>query len=406
MNLYPEVFRLKDNPFTTTAPGVERPIVWAGRATLRQNLVETIEASLITSPSRIIMNWGEWGAGKTHAMKYFSQEEKLETISKKLNAKKGFSIPVVCPRSNVLESLYLSIIESISLDKLKAMVEKTVFEGKGIMDRESTRKRLEGFGFSHAIARAIQALRSKDVRMRTTAERYFYLEASGADLKTIQVPKRIRSGIDMLRTLAQFLKVFVSEKSSYSRIFLWIDEMEAIENLTGKDLTDLRFFLRSMVDLVPQGLTIFLNVTTKAPELESFYGYLGEAVLERVYRVIELPLMDGNDVIAYVDGLLNSPVYRRPEDKKIIQNKHPRVFQLFPFRTEAVLSIFKHLTEHIKRKPTPRNINDALSAVLDLAIRDEKLLEKLKKLEKAIDTSFIVRNWDSIKIGIHVSPLM
>ena len=406
MSLYQEAFKLKDNPFGTTAPSIERPIVWSGRATLKEDLVEILKASLVTSPSRIIINWGEWGAGKTHAMKYFSQEENLEPISKEMKEKPGYSIYIVCPRRDVLELMYLSIIESIGLKKLRTMIEKIVFESKQMMDIANARDRLERFGFSHAIAGALQALRSRSSRVRTTAARYFYLEASGADLKTIQVPKRIRSGIDMLRTLAQFLKLFVSEDSPYSRFFLWIDEMETMETLTGKDLTDLRFFLRSMVDLVPQGLTIFLNITAKATELESFYTYLGAAVLERVYKVIEFPLMNAGDVVDYVDGLLNSPIYRRHEDKEMLQKKAPEMYRLYPFTADAVLSTYKRLTRHIRRKPTPRNINDALSTVLDLAIRDKKIFENLKNMEKMIDKSFIAKNWDAIKIGVHVTPVM
>lgn len=406
LSLYKEAFRLKDNPFSTTAPSIERPIVWAGRESLKRKLLETIETMLITSPSRIVINWGEWGAGKTHAMKYFSREQNLEATAKKLKVKTGFSIPVICPRSNILQSLYLAIIESISIEKLKAMVNEVVFKKEVLVGKKKALRNLEEAGFRYPLAKALQALYSKDVGMRTTAERYLYLESTGSDLKTLEVPKRIRSGIDMLRTLAQLFRLSLSENSPYSRVFLWIDEMETIENLTGKELTNLRFFLRSMVDFVPQDLTIFLNATTKAGELEGFFKYLGEAVLERVYAVIEFPVMDEKDVMNYVHELINSPVYRSAKDIEMLKKKHPRTFQLFPFRTKSISLLFRLLTEHLKRKPTPRNINDALSSTLDLALRDEKLIEKLKALQKAIDSAFIKENWDVIKLGIHVSAIM
>lgn len=406
LSLYQEAFRLKDNPFSTTAPSIERPIVWAGRESLKKKLVETIETMLITSPSRVIINWGEWGAGKTHAMKYFSREQNLGAIAKKLKVKTGFSIPAICPRSNVLESLYLSIIESIGLKKLKEIAEEVMFKKEVLVREKQVLRHLEETGFDYSLAKTLQALCSRDRRMRTTAERYLYLESTGSDLKTLGVPKRIRTELNMLRTLAQLFGLFLSESSPYSRVFLWIDEMETIENLTGKELTNLRFFLRSMVDFVPQGLTIFLNATRKAGDLEGFFSYLGAAVLERVYKVIEFPVMNEKDVINYVYELINSPIYRDPNDIEILKKKHPRAFQLFPFRIESIPSLFRLLTEHLKRKPTPRNINDALSSILDLAVREERLIGKLKALQETIDSDFIRENWDTIKLGIHVSAVM
>lgn len=406
MSLYEEVFRLKDNPFSTTAPNIERPIVWAARESLKRKLVETIEAMLITSPSRIVINWGEWGAGKTHAMKYFSRGQNLEEVAKRLKVRTGFSIPIFCPRSNVLQSLYLSIIESISIKKIKQLVKEVVFKREELVAAKQQIKNLEQVGFNYSLAKALQALYSKSGNKRTAAERYLYLESSGADLKTLEVPKRIRLEIDMLRTLAQLFKLFLSDNSPYSRVFLWMDEMETIGNLTGKELGNLRFFLRNMVDSVPQGLTIFLNTTMKATELEGFFSYLGEAVLERVYSVIEFPVLDEKDAINYIDGLLNSSVFRSSNDRKVLKEKHPRKFQLFPFTKDSISLLFSLLTEHLKRGPTPRNINDALSSTLDLALRDDKLTRELKALKKAIGSPFVRKNWDSIKLGIHVSAVM
>lgn len=243
-------------------------------------------------------------------MKYFSQKENLEVIAKEVGAKTGFSIPVVCPKRNVLESLYLSIIESIGFGNLKEVILKIVFGKEKIVDKKEQLRRLENVGFNYAIAKALQALLSKDSRIRNTAERYLYLEATRSDLKILGAPRRIRLTTDLLSTLAQIFRLLGSEQSLYSRVFLWIDEMETIENLSGKELTDLRSFLRSIVDMAPQRLTVFLNTTWKAAELESFHSYLGPAVLERVYTRISFPEMEEQDTISYVNELVNSHVYR------------------------------------------------------------------------------------------------
>jgi len=403
LNLYQKVFRLKDSPFATTPPGIERPIVWAARAPLKQKLVDAIRGSLITSPSRIIINHGEWGAGKTHAMKYFMQKKNLEVIAKEVKTKTGFSIPIVCPRREVLDSLYLSIIDSIGLDPLRKIVKEVVFAKETIVDTAEQIRRLENVGFSYAMARVVQALSSKNLQTRTAAERYLYLEATASDLKTLQVPGRIRLAMDLLQILAQIFKLLVVKQSPYSRVFVWIDEMETIETLSGKELTDSRFFLRSMLDLVPQNLTIFLNATKKRAELESFFTFLGPAVLERVYAIIEFPEMDKEDVIAYVHDLLNSEIYRTSKDKGVLEEKE---ITFFPFNKKSISAAYDFLTEHLKRKPTPRNVNDVMAAALDIALRDESLMKELSELQKTIDHKFVKDNWDVIKSGIYVPSVI
>jgi hypothetical protein len=248
-----------------------------------------------------------------------------------------------------------------------------------------------------------QALLSKDLATRTSAERYLYLEATASDLKTLQVPGRIRLVIDLLQTLAQIFKLLVVEKSRYSRVFLWIDEMETVESLSGKELSDARSFLRTIVDLVPQNLTMFLNATTRRVELDSFFTFLGTAVLERVSAIIEFPEMGKEDALVYVHDLLNSEVYRTPKNKKILEEKG---LAIFPFNEAGISEAYNLLTSHLKRKPTPRNVNDVVAGSLDMALRDESLLKELSGLRKTIDDNFVKENWDFIKTGIYVPTVM
>src|SRR5882672_8003226 len=70
---------LKDNPFTAT-PATGRPI-WCGMPQLKSELERRLEISLKTSPSSIVLNWGHYGSGKTHAARYFTSEQTLQEIS-------------------------------------------------------------------------------------------------------------------------------------------------------------------------------------------------------------------------------------------------------------------------------------------------------------------------------------
>ena len=70
---------LNDNPFTAT-PITGRPI-WCGMQRLKADLERRVQISLKTSPSSIVLNWGHYGSGKTHAAKYFTSEITLKEVA-------------------------------------------------------------------------------------------------------------------------------------------------------------------------------------------------------------------------------------------------------------------------------------------------------------------------------------
>lgn len=113
-----EKYFLRDNPFSMTPS--TREVVWANRDEVRRRFEGIFETSLSTSPSRIIINWGDWGSGKTHAMLYFSSELFKRTFQEKLKAKVDFiSCPIHLPRPTVAGSigklLFQEILRTITI---------------------------------------------------------------------------------------------------------------------------------------------------------------------------------------------------------------------------------------------------------------------------------------------------
>src|SRR5579863_702768 len=74
-----EKLNLRDNPFSST-PTTERP-VWCGMPALKAELEKRLLIALKTSPSSLIVNWGHYGSGKTHAARYFTSRETIGQIS-------------------------------------------------------------------------------------------------------------------------------------------------------------------------------------------------------------------------------------------------------------------------------------------------------------------------------------
>ena len=69
-----EKFNLKENPFRTV-PALGNDVVWAGFSAIKKKFEKRIKKSIRIQNSSIVLNWGEYGSGKTHAARYFSKIE-------------------------------------------------------------------------------------------------------------------------------------------------------------------------------------------------------------------------------------------------------------------------------------------------------------------------------------------
>jgi hypothetical protein len=298
----------------------------------------------------------------------------------------------------VLESLYVSILSGVDLEVLRKIIIKIARKNEAMTDQTTQINRIKKYVISDTYAKIFFALIQGDQKTREMAERYIFLDASGSDIKKIGVPRRIQTNIEKIDLLSQILRLLICNESDYNHLFLWIDEMEYIENLLGKDLTELRSFLRGLIDSVPNGLTITLLGTLKGTdELNSFLEYLGQAIRDRVFRPLEYPFLDIEDAKIYVTNLLNNLVYRDSQDIVELQKKE---MVYYPFTETCITTIFRKLSENLKRSPTPRNINDTLSSVLEYYSREPAKMKELSTFTRLIAEEYINTNWKFLKMGV------
>jgi hypothetical protein len=296
----------------------------------------------------------------------------------------------------VLESLYVSIIRDITFDRIRNILIKVAFEGVQLADTRTQINRIMKIGFDEEIAKIFLGLIHGDQQYKAAAERYVMLEATGTDIKKLDVPRRIKTKNEQIEFLSEIFKLLVTPVSDYSRIFLWIDEMEHIDNFSGKDLLDLRSFLRSMIDIIPSGLTIILNGTFKAAEdFNGFLNYLGPAIRDRIYKVIPLPPLEKEDTKIYVKTLLNDTLYR---ESSIITQLSSEDKQFFPFDENCIEHLYEKLKINLKRNTTPRNLNDALTSAMEFFMLDKERAQELIEGEEIIDSDYIDEKWEDIKI--------
>lgn len=381
---YEKKYFLRDNPFSIT-PSM-REILWADRVHLRERLEGIIETSLSTSPSRIIINWGDWGSGKTHAMSYFSSELFRKRIEKKLKAKVdflscAFYLPKPTSAGSMAKLLYQEIVSRITVERLHhrmALIRKELID-RGYEELQVKKENMDYIDklsrrtdFAEIFTRLI-GKRPKELEKR------FLLGGSltSTELRKLGVIRKIESLSDMLDAISLFTQLltqpFEDVPEQYLETFIWIDESEALRHIGPRDVFIFRNFIRDLLDYAPSDVTVFLNFSLSPGESYSTVeDELGRAVISRVDENVEFPLMTKtNECLDYISELL----------------QHFRITpraRFLPFSKEAVDYI---IGKGIERGWLPRELNNTFSKALEIGVAKNRTVldvDFLRKNEKTI----------------------
>lgn len=379
-----EKYFLRDNPFSIT-PSM-REIVWANRVEIRERLEGIIETSLSTSPSRIIINWGDWGSGKTHAMLYFSSELFKGLIQEKLNAKFDFiSCAIHLPRPTTAGSmgklLYQEIVRTITIKTLQnvmALIRKELID-KGYDDLQA-RKEIEEYLNSLTRRREFSKVLIRLLGKRPILERRFLFGASltPTELRKLGVIREIESINDMLDAISLITSVltqpFRDLPEPYLETFIWIDENEALRDISARDVFIFRSIIRDLLDYAPTDITVFLNFSQSPGQpYSTVEDELGRAVISRVDENVEFPYMKkADECLDYVGDLFTH--FRTVRKRN----------RFFPFTKEAVEYM---VTQRIEKGWLPRDLNKAFSKALEIGFI---------KNRKRIDVDFVKERKDII----------
>jgi hypothetical protein len=350
---------LKDNPFTST-PATGRPI-WCGMQQLKADLGRRIEISLKTSPSSIVLNWGHYGSGKTHAARYFTSEATLQEITTAAGIEEpplAFYIGFPRVDKGATFNLTSSIIGKFGITDFASKLEQI----KTKLDASSVglfAKLLQEYCDDSELQKIFHKLVEGNPEDQDKIGRVLFGNSNAADLRELQIARKPDSIADLCRIVTTAFNLFTYRTSqilpTHSAIHLWIDEFEDIASLAGKEQDALAAYLRNLIDWCPRYLTIFLNFTlTPVQGVQDLGLYLGEAVTSRIRQKIEFSEPDKAQVKAYVREMLNAPNLRN----SAIQAGS----EFSPFDLAAVDLIIDTITPR-----TPRRINEVFSFYLDMA---------------------------------------
>lgn len=339
-----ENYMLKLNPFRTTPATNPEEIIWAGFKDVKQRMETRIKRAINTCNSSLVLNWGEYGSGKTHAAKFFQKKDVLANLSAESPLPYPFLLNFPQGKEPVKE-LFTQVVDKLDIEDLR-----------GIFKNCNTLEVLQQCTDNILIQNIIRLLFDETVAA-TQMKAYLYGNVQiKSDFIKEGVQRKLDSDSDYTEFLAALFTFMSYEKAKFSCIMLWIDEFENMALLNLANVTKMNNCIRTLMDKAPNNLLIFMNLTqTAMMDVDDLSDYLHEAVRNRIKEKIELPIPGKSEVKEYLEDLLNNPVYRIGE---------PQGFT--PFSEDVVNSIIGDLEESVSL----RKYNEIFSLLLEYAMSD------------------------------------
>lgn len=342
-----ERFNLKENPFRMV-PSLSRDIIWAGFPKTKEKFVKRITKSLRIPNSSIVLNWGDYGSGKTHAARYFTKESVLKGISDSAGRKMPLSLIINLPKGkNPVWDLYIQILDKLRFNEIH---EKLVEVGdiddaiENVTDNEFIKKVLRAFYEAYDVG-TVEHFSVNDF------VNYLY-GGTSKQRERVGLPRSLTTDNDCVDFLSAFFSLLTYEgKEAYSCVIIWIDEFEDIAMQNAASVTNVNSFIRGLLDKAPSNLLMFINFTLSAfADMSDLSTYLQEAVKSRVKERIEFRQPTAEEFKEYLADLLAAYRIERTDDVYL------------PFKEDMLDMLIIEQGE-----VSIRRFNEALSLLLEVA---------------------------------------
>lgn len=350
MNTF-EAFKLKTNPFRMTPAINSDELMWAGFPEIKRKFEDRIKRSISIPNTSLILNWGEYGSGKTHASRYFNKISVLQELSEEAGGVMPYSCVIDFPRSKEpVNDIYTQIIDKLDIKKIRED-----FQEGGL----NIERMLQDVTDNNYIRSVLKLVFDSGIKL-DLIKQFLYGSLSNTELKIFVkegIQRKFTSDADLVEFLGAFFSILTYDKKIYSCVIIWFDEFEDISVLNTVGLANVNSFLRFLIDKIPNNLLLFLNLTRSAMmDTADLAEYLQESVKSRIKDRIELSMPTPDDLKLYLKDLLNHPIYRAG-------NTGDDTY--FPFNEEVIEKLIKDLGD-----VSLRRFNEAFSLLLESAVFD------------------------------------
>lgn len=346
---YDTLFNLKTNPFRMTPANNADEIFWAGFPDTKASFEKRIRRSIMIPNSTLVLNWGEYGSGKTHAGRYFGKTSVLTELAN--GSKLPYYIFISLPKGkSPIDDFYTSIIDKIDLPKIR--------EEFG-MDLAELNNYIDSIADNVHIKAVLKAVFGTTIKVNLM-KRYLYQSTNSSDSRTLieaDILRTLSSDTDFSKIISGIFSCLTFDKRIYSSIVLWIDEFEDIAIMSKVNGDKTNSFLREILDNTPNNLLMFLNLTQSALfNIEDLGEYISEAIKSRIKQRINFELPDQANILLYLKELL---AFYKENAAMHVEEPY------FPFEKPLLDELIVDLDNASLRK-----INETLGLLLDLAELD------------------------------------
>lgn len=360
-------FKLKENPFRVVPAINSQELIWAGFSDIKTKFENRILKSLQIPNSAIVLNWGDYGSGKTHAARYFCKDSVLQELAERTGSKKPLSMMVNFPRGKkVVDELYTQILDKIDIGFLRANLPTGVNVNDCI--KSSTD--------SVYIQNVLEEIFLERGRTVEQVKAFLYGTEYPKALVDVGITRKLTIETDAVDLLSALFNV-LTKANIYSTVILWIDEFEDIALQNSNGINAANSFIKILLDKTPNRMLMLINFTLSAiASVESLGDYLQEAVKSRIVERTELRYPNTADVMNYISELMNNSIFRTEE----VENPYT------PFAADVVCQVVTDLGSVSLRK-----YNESFSRLLDLAAFENQEAIDLGYYEA--HKSEIITNW-------------
>ena len=343
-------YKLKSNPFRLTPAINPDELVWAGFKEIKDKFEKRIERSIRIPNSTLVLNWGEYGSGKTHAARFFNKKDLLQVIADKAGKAIPYSTIISLPKGKEpIYSIYISIIDKLNIEDVRNTFSDIVGNVNTYID---------SIGSNLHVQSVLKAIFNSDIPY-LDMKKYLYGNMNATELKSLNafgILRSLKDDTDFSSILAGFFSCLTYNKQKYSCVILWIDEFEDIAALNNTNIDKTNNFIREILDNVPNNLLLFLNLTQSALiSVEDLGQYMYESVKSRIKERISFDLPNANEFKVYLRELIE--IFREGTDTN----------PYFPFDENVIDDLIRELGN-----VSLRQFNESLSMLLELSDMDQK----------------------------------
>jgi len=357
-NINWNLINLNGSPFSIIPDKETKGLIWAGFQTNKRQIESAIKNIYSSKDTKVALNISRWGGGKTHAAYYFSNNNNIADLLPN-EAPAPLSVIILTSKegNDAAYDFFKKIIEGITIERIMGAV---AFMRELETDDVALNK-IKTFTSSTPLAKIVWLLGSSNEDESFEASEMIFNVTTSTQRKKYKLARGIEDTTDRFKILSCIFKV-LSEYDSDIRfaqprkIFLWMDEVEALIVYTPKQYIPFTQAIRELVDMTPTDFCFLMNFSlSDYDNLRTLEYIIGKALSDRIsHRIIfEEPTLVEAD--AYVYDLLNE--YRGDNE-----NHEP----YFPFVKESLDRLLTVMEE--KQVPLmPRNVNKYVEYVIDAA---------------------------------------